>query len=299
MKFCILMIIVLSSTYTYCQTEGPGAMQIRNMIEGQIRSFKITPEAVFNVRNTSVWTGTDSIKIRIYYPSQSKNLPAIFNIHGGALVAGNLDSHDNISRQLCKATNSVVIALDYRKPPESPYPAGLNDTWFVIKWITEHAGNIGIDKNKIIVVSDSGGGLLAAALPIKIKMEKAKVNVQGFIFINPAIDLKYDTSSPPNPVYALVTQWYLGNHPAEDSLASPIRARDFSNFAPSLIIVCDKDELKPHGERLAQKLGEAGIERKLFNIPNEDHLGGFWAAAHPRAKPAIDETIRFIADLRR
>jgi len=299
MKVFLLSLLVCRTLFATSQDFAPSAEQIRGMIEGQIKSFNINPEPVFRIQNTSIWNGTDSIKIRIYYPKQGKSLPAIFNIHGGALVAGNLDSHENISRLLCSKTNSVVIALDYRRPPESPYPAGLNDTWLVMKWIADHATDLGIAKDKIIVTSDSGGGLFAAALPKMIKKEKSKIKIQGMVFINPAIDLRTDSAAPVNPVYRLVTGWYLGTSSPDDSLASPIIGSDFSMFAPSLVVVCEKDELKPQGEQLAQKLKDARIKVELFNVPKEDHYGGYWAAAHPRAKPAIDQALQFIARLRR
>lgn len=292
--FIILIVCNCFTLPAQGQEGGPTAEQIRAMIGGQIRSFNIAPAKVFKVVNESLWTGSDSVRVRIYYPSAGKNKPAIFNIHGGALVAGDLDTHDNISRLLCNKTGSVVFALDYKKPPEHPYPAGFDDTWLVMKWIVTNASKTGIDKRKIVVVSDSGGSLFAAAMPAKLRLKNADIKIAGQVFINPALDLRNEVLAEANPMYKLVASWYLGNTNAEDSIVSPIAATDWTGFPASLIVVCENDELKPHGIALSEKLQAADIRAELLEIPREDHLGGFWAAGHPKANPAIDAAVKFI-----
>jgi acetyl esterase len=295
----LFLSLMLSAYFTpYAQDGNPTPQQLRNMIEGQIKGFNIRPEPVFKLIERSVWTGTDSIKIRIYYPNASSANRAIFNIHGGALVAGNLESHDNISRTLCSRTKSVVIALDYRRPPEHPYPAGLNDTWLIMKWIITHAHEIGINKKAVSIVSDSGGSLFAAALPSKISAEKFDLTFQSMVFINPAVDLRIDSASPPNPMYRLVTGWYLNKKSADDPMVSPLLSDQSARFPGTLIVTCEKDELKSQGDRLAAKLKSGGSKTELLNIANEDHYGGYWAAAHPRAKPAIEATVDFLSRLK-
>ncbi|RYZ88355.1 MAG: alpha/beta hydrolase [Proteobacteria bacterium] len=299
MKQLFTILFAFACFCTHAQNEPPSAAQIRGMIEGEISSFNIPPEPVHSVSDITVWTGSDSVKIRIYYPGDSKNLPAVFNIHGGALVAGNLESHDNISRIICHRSNSIVIALDYRKPPEKPYPAGFNDTWAILKWINTNAAKLGIDKNNIMLLSDSGGSLFAAAIPARIRKENSNIRLIAEAFINPALDLRQESLANANPFYKLVAGWYLGNTRADDPQVSPLASNDWRTFPPTMIITCEKDELKPHGDSLASKLKLSGISTRLINLPGEDHLGGLWAAGHERANPAITATLLFIADLRK
>jgi len=49
------------------------------------------------------------------------------------------------------------------------------------------------------------------------------------------------------------------------------------------VVVCSKDELKV-----------AKVKVTLQDILNEDHLGGSWLVAHPRAKPAVDASVNYI-----
>lgn len=62
-------------------------------------------------------------------------------------------------------------------------------------------------------------------------------------------------------------------------------------FPPTLIVVCADDELKPHGVDIAKKLKAAGVKTTLVKIPNEGHLGGLWAAGHPKVQVAIDAAV--------
>ena len=284
--FTIYFLTVLTS-FAYSQNEPPTAAQIRQGIAGEIQSFKIPGDSIFNIENRTIWTGSDSIKIRIYYPDSKLHHKIVFNIHGGALVAGDLDTHDNISRVLANRTNAVVVAVDYRKPPEFPYPASIDDCKAMLDWIKQHATAIHGNPDNIILTGDSGGGLLISSLAVKLN---TKLGVRGICLINPAVDLR----NPGEGLYGLVTNWYLNGKSANDSLVSPIIANDFSYFPKTLIITCEKDELKPHGVALYKKLSDAGAKVELMDIPNEDHLGGLWAANHPEAKMAIDRAILFL-----
>lgn len=289
MKLSLLLTIILTSLSIFSNGQNgmPTAAQIRQMISDDIKSFNIIGESIYKVENRVIWTGTDSIKIRVYYPNAANNHRIIYNIHGGALVAGDLDTHDNISRLLAKNTNSVVVAVDYRKPPEFPYPASIIDCENILAWIKQNASSINGNSNNIILLGESGGGLMITSLAVKLK---DKLGVKGICLVNPATDLR----STNNNLYKLVSAWYLNGKDANDSLISPILAKNVSYYPKTLIITCEKDELKPHGTALYDKLKSEGKEVEFLDIVNEDHLGGAWAGNHPIAKKAVDRAILFI-----
>ncbi|HEU4470933.1 MAG TPA: alpha/beta hydrolase [Flavisolibacter sp.] len=271
-------------------SQAPTAADIRKAIATEIVSFKIAPIAVFKVEDHKVWTGTDTLGIRVYYPSGKTRLPILYNIHGGALVGGDLETHDNISRVLAKQTGSIVVAIDYRKPPEHPYPAGLTDAGAVYTWIRTNAVSFGGDPGQITVLGDSGGGLLAASLMLRKQPAPA-----ALVLVNPAVDLR----GKANPMYTLVASWYLNGQSAADSLASPAAATDLSAFPPTLVITSEKDELKQQGKDFFDRLKAAGVKASWVDLPGLDHLGGLWAAGHPDAQPAIKATVDYILALRR
>jgi acetyl esterase len=284
----ILFLSIFTFNWAFSQNQAPTATDIRQAIEGEIYSFKIPPVEVPKIENIAVWNGSDSVKVRLYFPDKSKiNHPIIYQIHGGALVAGDLNTHDNICRLMAMKTTSIVVAIDYRKPPESPYPASLDDCVTVLKWIQKTASSWYGDINNLTLLGDSGGGLLINSLTVK---EKGSIPIKKIVLINPAVDLR----NPGDQMYGLVTQMYLNGKSANDALISPILATDVSFLPTTLIITCEKDLLKAHGTAWNNKLQKANVSVKLIDIPNEDHLGGLWAVCHPKAKQAIDETIKFI-----
>lgn len=287
MSYFFSCLALLFSGTLIAQGGPPTADQVRQAIAGEIRQLNVQPVEVNKIINTKVYNGVDSIPVRIYIPQKGKSLQLIYNIHGGALIAGDLDTHDNISRLLASRTGAVVVAIHYRRPPESSYPAGLDDCIVVLGWIRKNAGSWGADPDKIVLLGDSGGGLLAASLLVKTN---GKVPFRKAVFINPAVDLR----TPGEGLYGMVTQMYLGGKPANDSVVSPITATDFRVFPESLVVTCEKDELKPHGLMLEEKLKSAAVKVKLVELPGEGHLGGLWSAAHPRAQQAIDAVVDFI-----
>jgi acetyl esterase len=265
------------------------AMDLRYAIESKVFAEKITPQEVYRVENRAVWNGTDSIRIRIYYPNNNRRQRIIYNIHGGAFVACNLDTHDNISRLLANKTASIVVALDYRKPPEYPYPATPDDILTVLNWIKNNAESFGGDKNNMVWVGDSGGGLQATALGIKLRKEGRP---KAIVLINPAEDLRHYEQSQ----LALACDAYLAGKDASDSLVSPLVAQDFSFFPPTLVITSELDYLKQQGVAIYAKLKAAGVKAKTVDIPKMGHLAGYWAEGHPNADVALVETVQFILE---
>ncbi|HTL10687.1 MAG TPA: alpha/beta hydrolase [Chitinophagaceae bacterium] len=287
MKQFLSIISFLIICVCTAQGQAPTADQIRQRIAQDVYSLKIAPAVVYKIDNRKVWTGEDSIAVRLYYPAPGKQQPIIYQVHGGALVAGNLDTHDNICRLLANRTHAIVVAVDYRKPPEAPYPASLNDCAAVLHWIIASAKTWGGDIRNLSLLGDSGGGLLITALAIK---EQQALPVKKMVLINPAVDLR----TPGEGLYGLVTNMYLQGQSANDSLVSPILAHNFAFFPPTLIITCEQDILKPHGQALYDKLQQAGVRTVISDIAGQDHLGSYWSATHPAAQGAIDKSVAFI-----
>ncbi len=285
MKTIYAVFFIFISGFAISQDQ-PNVEMIRQAVAGEIKSLNIEPEKVYKIENRII----EGIAIRIYYPSSQKQIPIIYNIHGGALVAGDLDTHDNISRKISNAANSIVITLDYRKAPENPFPKSLEDVYTIYKWIILNLSELTGASAPISIVSDSGGSLLAASLQIQIKQKNDKANISKAIYINPAFDLR----NPKDDLYALVTQWYLSGADPNTDLASPILTKDFSAFAPALIIVNEKDILLSHGTEFSAKLNSIGVKNELYTVKGEDHFGGYWAAGHQKINPAFDEIIKFL-----
>lgn len=91
----------------------------------------------------------------------------IIHIHGGGFVSMSSNSHQNYTRIWANDTKIPIVSIDYRLSPQYQFPAALNDCWQVYHWLVENAeSHLGITPKKIVVVGDSAGGNLAAALTV-------------------------------------------------------------------------------------------------------------------------------------
>jgi acetyl esterase len=95
--------------------------------------------------------------------------PGIMLIHGGAWIAGNLETHDNISRFLCLKTGFPVVSVAYGVAPESTFPRAINQCKDVIAWMKRSTDLLCVDPERIAIVGDSAGGNIAAGLCLAVK----------------------------------------------------------------------------------------------------------------------------------
>ena len=88
-------------------------------------------------------------------------------LHGGGFVLGDLETHDAQSRRLANRTGRAVLAVDYRRPPEHPFPAALVDSVTALDWLVEHTADLDVDGRRIGVVGDSAGANLAIGTALR------------------------------------------------------------------------------------------------------------------------------------
>ncbi len=98
---------------------------------------------------------------RLYRPEGDGPRPTMVFLHGGGFVLGDLDTHDQICRRICSGADTVVLAVDYRLAPESPYPAAVDDALAAVQWAAEHQAELG-GGDLLAVGGDSAGGNLSA-----------------------------------------------------------------------------------------------------------------------------------------
>ena len=77
------------------------------------------------------------IPVRIYRPAGDRLLPTLVYMHGGGFVSGSIATHDSIVAQLAALAGIQVVSVHYRRAPENPFPAALEDTYEVLRWLGE------------------------------------------------------------------------------------------------------------------------------------------------------------------
>ncbi len=291
-----LFICLILNSIAFSQESGnntPTPEQYRAMIAQSISGLDVPAEAVAEIKDTVI---SDSIRLRLYYPFAEGPLPILYQMHGGCWVAGDLETHDNICRYLCKQAECIVIAIDYRQPPEVRYPAAVNDCYSALHWIYNNAEAIGGDKCKIALLGDSSGGNLASAVCLKNREEGNKVPILLQVLINPVLDLRENSSS--FSAYTACVYAYLND--MEESLqilASPLAAESFNNLPGALIITSEYDESIDEAKKYHNKLLKDGVESSLFEIEGIGHLAGLWAAGSVEANEAMSIVIQKLIEL--
>ena len=253
------------------------------------------PTPVFEVINYTI--PQFNIPVRIYIPYGGGPHGVISYFHGGGFVLMNLDTHDEICRQLCKKTNAVVMSVDYSLAPEKPFPAGPNDSVNAVRWMIQNAEAYNADGNRMAVAGDSAGGYMAFYAAQKLKEEGIELKAQVAAYpVTDHYSSHHDSWEENKEGYILTSEmmkWFWDNftsNPAAFNAASPLRNPDFYSLAPSLIMTANYDPLRDEGKAYADKLKKAGVEVVYKNYEN---VHGFFGKGE-MGQDAMDKAVDFL-----
>lgn len=251
---------------------------------------------------------TGPIPIRIYRPPTATEapLPVVVFLHGGGWCVGDLDTYDGDARNHAVAADAVVVSVDYRLAPEHPYPAAVEDAWAATQWVASHAGELGVDADRMAVAGDSAGGNLAAVVTL-LARDAGGPAIRFQLLWYPATT--WDTSLPSftENADALVldissvagfSRWYVGDLDLADMPATlaPARAKDLTGLPPAYIAVAAHDPLRDDGIRYAELLAAAGVPVQLHNAETLIHGYLGYAGVVPAATEAADRGLAALRD---
>ena len=218
---------------------------------------------IYSVDHRSINGPTSNLPIRIYRPSEENNLPAMVFFHGGGWVLNFLDIYEPALRKIAKNGNLVIIAVEYQKAPENPYPAPLDDCYATLKWVIENAAELGIDLAAIGVGGDSAGGNLASSVALKACSEQL-ISLAFQLLIYPCNDyqMNYPSATNYSQGFGLTTQamkWFWDQYLSKvedqkDPYAVPAKASSLRGVAPAILIAAEFDPLTDDVKNYYQKL---------------------------------------------
>ena len=235
--------------------------------------------------------GNPPVPVRIHREVGADELrPCVYSIHGGGYVLGSYDQDDARFDAWCPELKIVGASVEYRLAPETPYPGPLEDCYRGLKWVYDHAEEIGVDKNRIGITGVSAGGGLAASLGL-LARDRGEVPIMFQLLDCPMLDDRQITPSSQLEGLAIWYKesntfgWrsYLGDLYGRDDVpytAAPARCTDLSGLPPTFVNVGTVDGFRDEDIDYAVRLNQTGIPTELHVYPGACH--GYQFAANSR-----------------
>jgi len=221
----------------------------------------------------------------------------VLYLHGGGYVIGSPRSHRHLAAAIADAAGASALSLDYRRAPEDPFPAAVDDAVACYRWLLEQ----GIAPGRIVIAGDSAGGGLTVATLVALKDARVPLPAGG-VCISPWVDLtlsgaSYDTKAAADPIVRRpgideMARAYLGKTDPRTPLASPLFA-DLRGLPPLLIHVGSEEVLLDDAVQLALRAKAAGVSATLEVWDRMIHVWHWFLPMLEEADTAIQGIGRF------
>ena len=266
-----------------------------------------TLPVVRSVEDAAIAGPAGDIPVRVYRPDADGPTPTVLFFHGGGFVIGDLDTHDDHARLICREVEAVVVSVDYRLAPEHPFPAGLEDCLAATRWAAAHVHDLGGDGQRIAVAGDSAGGNLSAAVAL-VTTREGGPRLAAQLLIYPGTDFRDDDTLHPSRVEngeglfltAEDMRWFQGHYIQDaahvsDDRASVLLAQGLTGLPSAIVGTGEYDPLRDEGEAYARALEAAGVKVVLRRYDGLIHgfFGmGTWSDASAAAAKDLCEEFR-------
>lgn len=293
-------------------------------LQGGPQRWELTPEAARQQMRDAVlplqrgWpvSAVEDIEIdgddgrlmaRHYRPEADKSVPVLLvYLHGGGYVVGDLDTHDDVCRLICREAGVQVLSVAYRLAPEHPFPAGLLDAVAAMRWARLHAPAWGVQPQAVAIGGDSAGATLAAVAAHQLAREGEAPAAQLLFY--PGTDLMTDRPSQQAYGHGLFLstedrawfyQHYLGDEPMAkgDPRVSPLWHKDMALMPPTVLCTAALDMLRDEGLALAQVLRKARVELRHLEGEGLGHGYVNLVGVHSAARREVQTAARALRDL--
>lgn len=240
-----------------------------------------------------------AIPARVYRPKGAAlgdPRPILLWLHGGGMVLGaNYVQSDRPIRRIANRVDCIVVAVDFRLAPEDPYPAGIDDCKAALRWVFDHAHEIGGDLGRIAIEGDSGGGLPCASCALFARDEG--IPLSHLLLIYPNLDCSLESPSWDSHAHTSLNRtsmrWFLDKYlPAGidpfDPAVSPGRTEDLSGLPGATIIIAGKDPLLGEARDFGERLAATGADVDIRSWDEMPHGFYVMTAVYPEAMEATE-----------
>ncbi|MCA8831012.1 alpha/beta hydrolase [Hymenobacter pini] len=235
-------------------------------------------------------------------PAGADTSRVILYLHGGGYVLGSLNTHRALVGTLAQRCGVSALAINYRKAPEYPFPAALEDALLAYRWLLAQ----GYAPTNIMVAGDSAGGGLALALLVALR-DGGEALPAAAIGLSPWTDLMLPSGlmrrvcqEESQVLEALeIRGWgplYASSTSLTHPLVSPVHAR-LHGLPPLLIQISNAEVLGDDVQRFAEKARAAGTPVTLQVFDGLVHWWHLFWRFLPEARTALDQVAIFTAEI--
>ncbi len=261
------------------------------------------PEALatpkVEVRTVPGAKGQGAVPVQLIGAGQTGKLrPALLHIHGGGFILGRVQDVTPMCQMISTELDCVVVNVDYRLSPETPFPGPVEDCYAALVWLYRNAEALGVDRSRIAVMGESAGGGLAAMVAIAAR-DRGEVRLCFQVLIYPMLDDRTGSSRPVPPFIGRIGWNEAGNRfgwtsflgaPAGQGAppygAVPARVENLRGLAPAFIGVGAIDLFVDEDLEYAKRLVAAGVPTQFQLTPGAYH-GFDFIAPQARASRAF------------
>lgn len=259
-----------------------------------------------DVRDVLLPTPSGPLRVRIYRPTEG-TLPAALFLHGGGWTVNDVDTHDDLCRQLAKQSGWLLASVEYRKAPDHQHPAAIEDAHLAYRWLRDHTEALGCAASPIALVGESSGATIAASLSVLLRDLGAPLpDLQVLAY--PVTDVydRWPSYRERGTGYILdrtLMRWYFGHAWPPDATADvpylvPLAAADLSGLPPTLMLTAEFDPLRDEGIAYAERLTEAGVAVEHIHAADQMHGFLLLGRAVPSAGALVDRLAAWLARAR-
>lgn len=249
----------------------------KHLLRAMRRTEKLFIARLPAPRRVSVERVNANVTVRVYHPDHVTG-PALLWMHGGGYIFGTAWQDDALCLRMCRKLGALVASVEYRRPPEHPYPAALDDCAAALAWL---AAQPGVDPQRIAIGGASAGGGLCAALALRTRDEGA-LNVAGQLLVYPMLDDRTALRRETRGHHRITDHrgigycWaaYLGRPPGGrhvPAYAAAARADDLAGLPPAWIGVGARDLFHDEDIAYAKRLVDAGVPCDIEVVPGAFH----------------------------
>ena len=229
--------------------------------------------------------------------------PCMVYIHGGGFVFEAAGSHYRHALTYAKEAHCVIVFVLYRLAPKYPFPYPQEDCYAALRWVIEHAEELGIDRSRIGIGGDSAGGTLTVTSCMMARDRALDSRPLFQLLIYPWLDdrnisesyLKYTDTPVWNSTLSRKVGPLVNPDPSATPLAyrSPVEAESFDDLPPVYIEVAEFDALHDDGIYYASLLKRVGIPVELHEPQGTMH-GFDTKVTAPTTRAMFQKRIEFM-----